>query len=297
MPSVGGVVDLAIGADRRRATGTLALTVPLLARVASADLTLDLLGADGTRLARQSYTLVVVARSARQTTMSRPIVVSNELAGTTIDDRVASMGHRVDVGGTLITGRVDDDVVAFAERGGHVLAIVNGGPEGGWPWVAVPSSPGDRITGAGLARPVSIQSRYGASDPRTGRRLDLNGDWITAFSWVDPAVFDQLPRRSLLGFAARDVIPDQVLLGADAASFADEVVAGSFVGWIAEPAAYAWRFHQGAGSITITTLRLDSDGPVAWLMLESLIQHAAQGPSDVESGASAGSLPRAAIAD
>jgi hypothetical protein len=262
------------------------------------DLTLDLVGADGARLAQQSYTLVVVARSARQTRMSRPIVVSNELAGTTIDDRVGSMGHRADDGGgTLVTARVDDDAVAFADRGGDVLAIIDGGPEGGWPWVTVPSTPGDRITGAGLARPVSLQSRYGASDPGTGRRLDINGDWITAFSWVDPAVFDQLPRRTLLGFAARDVIPDQVLLGADAASFADEVVAGSFVGWIAEPAAYAWRFDQGAGSITITTLRLDSDGPVAWLMLESLIQHAAQGGAVVGSDASEGTLTRAAIAD
>jgi hypothetical protein len=230
--------------------------------------------------------------------MPRPIVISNELAGTIVDDRIGTMGHRVDVGGgTLITPRVDDDVVAFANRGGHVLAIVDGGPEGGWPWVTVPSSPGDRVTGAGLARPVSIQSRYGASDPRTGRPLDLNGDWITAFSWVDPEVFDQLSRRSLLGFASRDVIPDQVLLGADGAAFADEVVAGSFVGWIAEPAAYAWRFDQGAGSITITTLRLDSDGPVAWLMLESLIQHAAQRPSDPASDGSEGALTRAAIAD
>jgi hypothetical protein len=55
---------------------------------------------------------------------------------------------------------------------------------------------------------------------------------------------------------------------------------------------------QGSGSITVTTLRLDANGPVAWLLLESLIQHAVAARNPVApSVAGAGASTRAAIAD
>ncbi|MBA2718665.1 MAG: hypothetical protein H0U52_05365 [Chloroflexi bacterium] len=273
-----GSVDLALSSDRRGATGVLDLPVPTPDAATEAELALELLDADGAAIARQSYRLVVAPRSARTSGFPRAVVLSADVAGSATEARLGAMGHQVAAHGEiLVTARLDDDAVAFAQAGGHVVAILDGGAETGWPWVTMPSSPGDRVTATGLARPVSVQSRYLAVDPETGRSLDVSGDWISSFSWIDPVVFDALPHAPLLGFAYCDVLPDQILLGADDRSMSAEVVAGAFVGWIAEPVAFAWRFDQGRGSITVTTLHLGSDGPVAWLLFESLVQHAAAG--------------------
>jgi hypothetical protein len=276
LPTAEGVIEVELSRDGRCGAGWLELVVPTPDAPTEAVLALELLGADGSCVARQAHRLVVAPRGAAATIRPTTIVID----GGPIGERVAALGHGAAADGELlVTDRLDDDAVAFSDGGGHVLAVLDGGADTGWPWVTTPSSPGHLVSSARLARSVSIQSRYGALDPATGRRLDVSGDWISSFAWIDPQVFGALPRASLLSFAYRDVIPDHVLLGADADEFASEVVAGSFVGWFAEPAAYAWRFDQGAGSITVTTLRLGADGPVALLLLESLIQHAvADGP-------------------
>jgi len=51
---------------------------------------------------------------------------------------------------------------------------------------------------------------------------------------------------------------------------------GLFAGWIHSPAALLATFHQRAGRICATTLKLaPEDGPMATVLLESLIQRAA----------------------
>jgi hypothetical protein len=67
-----------------------------------------------------------------------------------------------------------------------------------------------------------------------------------------------------------------VLLGYDPARHRDEVTAGMFVGWVHTPAGIVWTFRQGRGAVTVTTFRVAPEsGPVATLLLERLIQHAA----------------------
>ena len=54
------------------------------------------------------------------------------------------------------------------------------------------------------------------------------------------------------------------------------LAAGMFVGWVHTPAAIVWQFRQGRGAATLTTFRVAPEtGPVATLLLERLIQHAA----------------------
>jgi hypothetical protein len=51
-----------------------------------------------------------------------------------------------------------------------------------------------------------------------------------------------------------------------------------FVGWVNTPAALEWRFPQGSGSISLTTLRVAPEcGPVASALLDRLIDRAAIG--------------------
>jgi hypothetical protein len=272
--TLSGTVGLASSSDTTAST-RLTVSVPSSPAATSAVLSLELVCSDGSRIARQEYRIVIAPTSMKTSSRSQPVTASLEGERIGTWDRVRSLGHVVDPGsGTLITDRLDDAAVAFAERGGSVLALLEPTPDIGFPWVTGPAEPSSQVTSGALARPVSVQSRYGARDPQTGAALNLSGDWISAFSWIDPEVFPALPPRPLLDFAYRDVLPDQVLLGADEAAFAAEVAAGSFVGWIAEPAAYIWSFEQGRGRIIVTTLVLDSDGPVASILLETLVQKA-----------------------
>jgi hypothetical protein len=85
-----------------------------------------------------------------------------------------------------------------------------------------------------------------------------------------------LPKGGLLGNAQAEIFPDMILDGLDLAAPADGVELGLFAGWLHAPVALQARFAQGAGHITVTTLRLaPEDGPIATALLESLVQRAA----------------------
>jgi hypothetical protein len=85
-----------------------------------------------------------------------------------------------------------------------------------------------------------------------------------------------LPERAPLDFAYGQVIPDHVLTGYDPRRDGDDVTAGMFAGWVHAPAALAWTFAQGAGFLTVTTFRVAPEaGPVAGLLLDRLVRHAA----------------------
>jgi hypothetical protein len=270
--AIDGSVSLSTAPGRGAASGRLAITPPAVDRVTTADLDLELLRSADAPIVRQRYRLILAPESARSSHRPADLTPAPGLVGTPLGDRIAAIGHTFETNAeTLVTNRLDDAAVAFAERGGHVLAVLDA-TDVGFPWVTEPASTRDLGTSSGLARNVSIQSRYGARDPSTSEPMSLEGDWVSSFAWIDPSAFPTLPARTLLDFAYRDVLPDLVMLGADEAARATEVVAGCFVGWVAQPAAYAWRFTQGSGQITATTLRLGSDGPVAHIMLESLIQ-------------------------
>jgi hypothetical protein len=270
-----GTTDLTPAGASSMASGELAIPVPRVDRTARARLELDLTGPSGAPV-RQTYGVVLVPEAARSTSQPRRINVAAAQAGTPLATRIASLGHHLtDDAELVVVPRIDDPVVDLAEDGRNVLSVIDAS-DTGFPWVTQPAGVDHLVASPRLARPVSVHARYGSRDPAIGQALNLDGDWISAYAWADRAVFPGLPDGALLDFAHRDIIPTLVLLGADDRAFATEVAAGSFVGWIAHPAAYVWSFAQGRGRITVTTLRLTSDGPIASLVLESLIQHAAR---------------------
>jgi hypothetical protein len=285
---LGGTVELTIEPGSTTASSRLVTGLPALETAVNATLTLDLVGGDGGPRAHQEYRLVLAPAALRTTARPCRVAMSGDVAATPVGRHIVAIGHVIDADGDiLVTDRLDAVAVAFADRGGTVLAILAAAPATGFPWVTGSAAPADPLPSRprALDRPVSVQSRYGARDPRTGRPLNLEGDWISAFAWIDPGLAPALPARALLDFAYRDVLPDQVLLGADP-EFAKEVIAGSFVGWLADPAAHVWSFAQGPGRITATTWRLGSDGPVAAILLDALIQTAAGAAGDPVGAAS-----------
>jgi len=203
------------------------------------------------------------------------LAFSGALAASALAARIVALGHEVGDGARLlVTDRLDERAVDHARSGGSVLAVLDAQDEG-FPWVTRPASTDGLVAARDLGRPLEVRSRYDARDPVTHRPLRADGDWVSLFSWADPAAFPGLPSGALFDFAYRDVIPRLAILGADDRAYATEVMAGGFAGWVAEPVAWAWGFPEGMGRITVSTLRLTSDGPVATTMLESLVRGAA----------------------
>ena len=129
-----------------------------------------------------------------------------------------SLGHLLGAAGDLlITDSLDDSAVAFAEAGGHVLAVLDIGPDPGYPWATGAAPSIDRVTSPALARPISVHSRYGARDPRaTDRPLDVPATRSAHSRGFHPDLVRALPDRSagpLLDFAYQHVLPIRSSLG------------------------------------------------------------------------------------
>jgi hypothetical protein len=165
---------------------------------------------------------------------------------------------RADDEALIVTTRLRESDVEAVEGGGRLLLMADSTD-------ALPE-------GLGLERPVRVQQRWPSADER-GADFIWTGDWIGAFSWILPALSDELPRRAPLDFAYQSVLPSVVLLGYDPTEHADEVWAGMFVGWVHAPAALLWTFPQGRGRLTVTTLRVsDTASPVACLLRDAIIR-------------------------
>ena len=110
-------------------------------------------------------------------------------------------------------------------------------------------------------------------------RSPWDGDWVTTWSWIRRDILPGLPDRAPLDLAYQEVMPDHVLTGYDPERDGDEVAAGMFAGWVHAPAALAWKFTQGRGSLTVTTFRVaPNSGPLATLLFDRLVRLAAGGP-------------------
>ena len=194
----------------------------------------------------------------------RTLAVEDPLDIWGMAQRVESIGHRIGRAGSadlVITAQLTSELLEHAEAGGRVLVLVRTA-------TAIPRD----LT---LPRPMSAHLRRLPHEGWPGQRSPWEGDWVSSFSWIRPGVFPALPARTLLDPAYAEVVPDHVLLGHDPERHPDEVDAGMFVGWVHEPAALLWTVAHGAGSLTVTTLRVAPEsGPVATTLLRSLIDHA-----------------------
>jgi hypothetical protein len=247
------------------AVGALEIDVPRVAGVEDAELTIRALDDEGRERASDQLRLAVLPTDAGET--SEPLAVSVldplDIWGAT--DRVRGLGHQVvdpDQADLFVATELTEELVDRLDAGGRALVLVRSR-------AAIPAE-------HDLARRVSVHLRRVPPSGSPGQRSPWEGDWVTSWSWLLHDVLPGLPRRNPLDFAYQEVLPDHVLLGYEPVRHRDEVPAGMFVGWVHAPAAIVWTFPQGRGAVTLTTFRVAPEsGPVATLLLERLIQHAA----------------------
>ena len=245
--------------------GTITGIVPDVERVSDAALVLRAFDDEGRERASDEVRLALLPSSARRTESPLAIAIVDPLDIWGLTDRVIGLGHRIvepDEADLVIATELTDALMGPVEAGGRALVLVRSR-------AAIPD-------GHDLARRVSVHLRRLPHAGSPGQRSPWEGDWVTSWSWLDHGALPGLPNRNPLDFAYEEVLPDHVLLGYDPKRHRDEVAAGMFVGWVRAPAAILWTFNQGRGAVTLTTFRVAPEaGPVATLLLERLIQHAA----------------------
>jgi hypothetical protein len=249
-----------------RRVGRLAIHVPDVAGVSDAVLTLRAFDADGRQRAMDETRLAVLPASSRRTDTPLDLAVHDPLGIWNVGGRVESLGHRLvreDQAQLIVTAELTDAHVRAVETdGARVLVLVRTRS-------AIPEA-------HDLARRVAVHLRRLPHSGWPGQRSPWEGDWVTSWSWIQHDALPGLPLRNPLDFAYEQVLPDHVLLGYDPPRHRDEVSAGMFVGWLHTPAAIVWTFRHGRGAVTLTTFRVAPEsGPVATLLLERLLQHAA----------------------
>jgi Glycosyl hydrolases family 2, sugar binding domain/Glycosyl hydrolases family 2/Glycosyl hydrolases family 2, TIM barrel domain len=251
--------------------GRIEIGTPEVAHPADARLTLTARDDSGRVRAESRMRFAILPRLGSRSASHR-IAIEDPLGIWGAAERIAAIGHGVvsraeaDV---VVTTQLTADLVDHADNGGRVLVLVRSES-------AIPPD-------LDLRRRVSAHLRRLPHAGWPGQRSPWEGDWVSNFNWVRPGAFPDLPERDVLDLAFEEVAPDHVLLGYDAVKHRDEVLAGMFVGWVHEPAALAWSFDQGAGSVLLTTFRVAPEsGPVASTLLRSLIDHLAARPGPRE---------------
>jgi len=218
--------------------------------------------------ARNAYRIALVPLPGRVDAAPLDVAVHDPSGIWGLQGRIKALAHRPaarDGSGVVVATELDRELLDHVERGGRALLLVRSRQA---------IAPGLR-----LARPLTIHPRELVHADWPGDRSPWDGDWVTSWSWIRHDLLQGLPERAPLDFAYQEVMPDHVLTGYDPERDADEVAAGMFAGWVHAPAALAWTFPQGAGSLTVTTFRVAPEsGPVAMLLLDRLVRHAAEAP-------------------
>jgi len=259
-----GSIEVGPWNDATTALGTIDLHAPVVHSTTDVDLHVELVPRDGSTLARTILPCALLPALA-QRPPARHISVSDASQLWDIAACLAADGHQLmDTGSAdlIVATHLDSARLQAVNRGAHLLLIARSAD-------ALPP-------GLPLERPARLQPRW---PDHAGPDADFTwtGDWISAFSWIDPNLAMDLPRRAPLDFTYAEVLPDHVLTGFDAAEHASEVSAGMFVGWIHAPVALAWSFPQGRGRLTLTTLHVAPEsGPVATVLRDALISRASR---------------------
>jgi hypothetical protein len=243
--------------------GRIEITLPSVQRPVPAELTVTARRSDRERSLVYRRRLVVVPTTADVRSPLRVAVIDPQQAWG-LEARMRQLGDELvptDRAELIVAACIDRELLAAVEAGIPALVLARSAD-------AVPRD-------VALARPVVVSPRrsddVAVSDP--GR---WDGDWISIFAWALPGCIPGLSLGGLLGEAHAEVFPDHVLEGLDVAAPQDGVEVGMFVGWIHDPVALLASFAQGAGRLTVTTLRLSPEnGPVATALVASLVRRAA----------------------
>lgn len=229
--------------------GTVAFTVPALARSLRARIELQLFAADGTLITANHQEIYAFPRADRQTGTAFQ-VWSPDLA-----DELEALGYQLAAGPdeaeVVVVATLSDAWRRHVQRGGRVL------------WLAESSE--SQQTNLGM---LSIAQRRGRS---------WAGDWASNFNWVrQDRMFQRIPTGGTVDFAFTDLIPDYVIVGLNPRDFAANVHAGLTVGWLHHTVALVAERRYGHGCLLISTFRLRDQlrtHPVAQIMLGDMVAH------------------------
>ncbi len=246
--------------------GAINVPIPDVSTTCDGHLVVRAFDDEGRERAMDEMRLAVVPASSQRTAQPLNIAVTDPLDVWGVTRRVEAIGHGTSptaAADLLVATEVTDTLLDQVDAGARALVLIR-------TRAAIP-------VGHDLARRVAIHLRRLPHSGWPGQRSPWEGDWVTSWSWILHDLLPGLPLRNPLDFAYEEVLPDHVMLGYDPRRHGDEVAAGMFVGWVQTPAAIVWQFRQGRGSVTLTTFRVAPEtGPVATLLLEQLMQHAAQ---------------------
>ncbi len=250
------------GAERRRATvqagagiepepvDSFAAAAPPVERAAVAVVEVDVRG-PGLDL-RASAELLVIPQAAA--TIEGKLRVL--LTAPTAQDRISTLANALaEAGCTTLTDPKRIQAVVAAGGGAEAAALVRGGLP-----ALVIADRGD--------------TPFLPSIPREGR---YQPHWSTAFDWIAPDVLPDLPTGPLMRAPFSACAPTRVIPALDGLD-PDDVLMGTFRGWLGNEAAITAQAAYGKGRVVVTTLGLSQAGradPLARALLVRLLQYAA----------------------
>jgi hypothetical protein len=150
-----------------------------------------------------------------------------------------------------ITGKVDEQILAYVRQGGKLLLLADRS-----------EAPGQIFPG------IRVQARKGTP---------WMGDWASAFSWVSRSgSFARVPGGPLIDHSFDQIIPQHVLLGFRDWDYPTLVHAGTVVGWVHKPAVLVGERFYGNGKAVINTFSLPDnvlgEDPTGTAMMDALIE-------------------------
>jgi hypothetical protein len=238
--------------------GDLHIRVPVADATADVELEVRLQGRDGSVEATSTLPCAVLPAS-RMTPDPLHIDLRHQVYRRELADHLREEGHEITKGTNvdlIVASSLDADALHAVNEGGRLLLLAASDD-------ALPSH-------LPLDRPVRLQARWPEAQPEAD--FTWGGDWIGAFSWIEPRLTPNLPARAPLDFTFAEVLPQHVLTGYLPSLHRDEIFAGMFVGWVHAPVALIWTFAQGRGRLTVTTLPVArAKGPVARVLRSALV--------------------------
>jgi len=230
---------------------TFTVTMDEVSRPKVERLQFQVLDRHGYRISENTYDMFIFPK--RVAAPEVRLAFSKPLSASPLKSRLQKNEYAIDVegakGSILIASSYDGDVATRLSEGGTALMLIDS--EEGLPpeWGIV------------------VKARTGS---------DLDGRWVSNHNWIRTNVppFLELGFSRILGFEAKEVIPEFVLQDVPPSAYQD-VLSGITYGWLNKNAALTVQVGVGAGRLIMTTFRFDSYGldPYATYLLDLFIQY------------------------
>lgn len=232
-----GVIEWRAGAAGGRLAAPGGEIQAPLAAPGMVTLAVTWLGADGSAVANNSVDLACVAAPAPQRHLcivgDRALAQVVRTLGYTVTE---TLPETVDPQTVLVARHYTHHLQTAVQRGARLLLLA-----------------GDAHT----ASEESIRLPVGAVIAREG--TPWQGDWATAFSWLNKqGPFAALPGSPLLEMEYALVMPDFVLAGLPSWAYRTHSWAGLALGWIHKPVSLLAAMPYGRGHMAVTTFKLNA---------------------------------------